>query len=90
LSVKYSFINEEITLKEQVKKIQTIPGVGKVLTWMIIAKLKVSLHLLTQGKWRVTLAWFHLIINQGHQSNINPKSLLCRQRTQEYFCTWRR
>jgi hypothetical protein len=75
IECKIQAIIEEITLKEQLKKIQTIPGVGKVLTWMIIAKLKVSLHLLTQGKWRVTLAWFHLIINQGHQSNINPKSL---------------
>jgi transposase len=33
-----AIINEEIILKEQAQRIQTIPGVGKVLSWIIIAK----------------------------------------------------
>jgi transposase len=66
---KIQAINEEITLKEQAQKIQTIPGVGKVLTWMIIAKLKVSLHLLTQGKMACAG-----VVPFDHQSDISHKS----------------
>ena len=64
-----AIINEEITLKEQAQRIQTIPGVGKVLTWMIIAK--------TEGFTAFTdprkMACYAGVVTFDHQSGTSVK-----------------
>ena len=47
-------INDE-QLNEQASRIRTIPGVGKVLSWMILSKTEGFTKLLNQESWHALL-----------------------------------
>jgi len=64
-----SIINNDELLNEQAARIRTIPGVGKVLTWMILTK--------TEGFTKITeprkLACFAGVVPFDHQSGTSIK-----------------